>query len=229
LDTSDCNQNGIPDEQEIASGTSTDCDGDLVLDECQIASDPSVDCDQDGTLDSCQISSDPSLDCNGDSALDACQIADDPSLDQNTNGILDSCECFTSNYCLAVGNSNGTQGLMSSSGSLSVTDNTFALHVEGSMPLQPGMMFYGTNQQAIIYGEGVLCVVGPLHRLRPIVLADSSGNVSYQMDFTGAPAAFGPGAINAFSTWNFQFWYRDPQGGPAGFNFSDGLEITFCP
>ena len=31
------------------------------------------------------------------------------------------------------------------------------------------------------------------------------------------------------STWNFQFWYRDPLGGPAGFNFSAGLEVTSCP
>jgi hypothetical protein len=39
----------------------------------------------------------------------------------------------------------------------------------------------------------------------------------------------GPGHIHPFATWNFQFWYRDPLGGPAGFNFSDGLEVTLCP
>lgn len=32
-----------------------------------------------------------------------------------------------------------------------------------------------------------------------------------------------------FSTWNLQFWYRDPLGGFTGFNFSDGIEVTFCP
>jgi len=31
-----------------------------------------------------------------------------------------------------------------------------------------------------------------------------------------------------FDTHYFQFWFRDPLGGPAGFNFSDGLEVEFC-
>ena len=39
----------------------------------------------------------------------------------------------------------------------------------------------------------------------------------------------GPFVVTPFSTWNFQFWHRDPLGGPAGFNFSDGLEVMFCP
>jgi hypothetical protein len=27
---------------------------------------------------------------------------------------------------------------------------------------------------------------------------------------------------------NFQFWFRDPAGGPAGFNLTNALKITFC-
>ena len=33
----DCNSNGIPDEQEIASGASSDCNGNNNPDECDIA------------------------------------------------------------------------------------------------------------------------------------------------------------------------------------------------
>jgi hypothetical protein len=36
------------------------------------------------------------------------------------------------------------------------------------------------------------------------------------------------GQITAGSTWNFQFWFRDPVAGGASFNLSDGLEVTFC-
>jgi hypothetical protein len=35
--------------------------------------------------------------------------------------------------------------------------------------------------------------------------------------------------ITAGSTWNFQFWFRDPVAGGASFNLSDGLGVTFCP
>jgi hypothetical protein len=39
----------------------------------------------------------------------------------------------------------------------------------------------------------------------------------------------GAGLILAGSVFNFQLWYRDPGGGPQGFNLSDAIELTFCP
>jgi len=35
--------------------------------------------------------------------------------------------------------------------------------------------------------------------------------------------------IQAGEAWRFQFWYRNPAGGGAGFNLSDALLVTFCP
>jgi len=35
--------------------------------------------------------------------------------------------------------------------------------------------------------------------------------------------------ISAGNAAHFQFWYRDPPGGPTGFNLTDALSITFCP
>lgn len=69
----------------------------------------------------------------------------------------------------------------------------------------------------------------PLQRLQPVLVTDAQGAATVPLDFTTPPVSSGPFAVTPFSTWNLQFWYRDPLGGPAGFNFSDGLEVTFCP
>ena len=66
----DCNGNTIPDETDIASGTSPDCDANGVPDEC-----------------------DP--DCNGTGQPDPCDIADGTSVDLDGDGLPDEC-CFAS-------------------------------------------------------------------------------------------------------------------------------------
>ena len=59
----------------------------------------------------------------------------------------------------------------------------------------------------------------------PPVFFNGPGNASKQLDMN-ANALSG---IQPADTRSFQLWYRDPPGGPWGFNLSDGLEITFCP
>ncbi|MFL2857887.1 MAG: proprotein convertase P-domain-containing protein [Planctomycetota bacterium] len=117
----DCNNNGIPDADEIASGAS-DCDGNGLLDECQDDCDNdgiadaceilagaadcngnflpdtceiaagAADCDFDGALDSCELLQGTADDCNLDGVIDNCEIAANPALDCDTNGVLDVCE-----------------------------------------------------------------------------------------------------------------------------------------
>ncbi len=53
------------------------------------------------------------------------------------------------------------------------------------------------------------------------------GIAHHALDLTAPPQA--TGLVTPSSTWYFQLWYRDIAGGPAGFNFSDGLSATFCP
>lgn len=50
----DCNQNGIPDDQDIAEGTSEDCNGNGVPDECDVARGTSNDCDGNVVPDECE-------------------------------------------------------------------------------------------------------------------------------------------------------------------------------
>jgi hypothetical protein len=66
----DCNNNGIPDDQDIAdcdgSAWCGDCNGNGVPDGCDIAAGTSTDCDGNGVPDECQADSD------GDGVIDAC-------------------------------------------------------------------------------------------------------------------------------------------------------------
>ncbi len=68
--TVDCNNNGIPDDQDIAdcdgNAWCSDCNGNGVPDGCDIADGTSTDCDGNGTPDECQ------LDTDGDGVIDAC-------------------------------------------------------------------------------------------------------------------------------------------------------------
>ncbi|HNO77260.1 MAG TPA: choice-of-anchor Q domain-containing protein [Phycisphaerae bacterium] len=122
----DCNNNGIPDAEDIASGTSEDCSLDGVPDEC----DP--DCNQNAIPDSCDIASTSSNDCNHNAVPDECEIDElstapggpffctgNCASDLNNNGVPDSCDISsgTSEDCNGSGipdenktdcNANGT-------------------------------------------------------------------------------------------------------------------------
>ncbi len=62
----DCNSNGVPDEVDLALGTSADCNQNFVLDECDIAVGTSADTNGNGVPDECEL---PSV-CAGDANCD---------------------------------------------------------------------------------------------------------------------------------------------------------------
>ena len=80
-DTTDCDENGSPDDCEISAAIALDW----------IAEGMAVDCDRNGTLDSCDFEAGAD-DCNADGTLDVCQLE---RHDCNQNGILDDCEATT--------------------------------------------------------------------------------------------------------------------------------------
>ena len=95
-----------------------------------------------------------------------------------------------------------------------------------------GLFFYGPEQVLVPFGEGFRCV-GPgdvgMYRLDPPQQTDNNGNSQRQLDWDAWPEGWGTGAIEAGSTWNFQWWYRDPGQGPFHFNLSNALQATFVP
>ncbi len=91
----DCNQNGIPDYQDIATHTSTDCDKNGLPDECEF-----IDTDGDGINDRCDTCVDPDNDGFGDPGFSAntcppdnCPaVANPDQADSDNNGLGDACE-----------------------------------------------------------------------------------------------------------------------------------------
>ena len=133
------------------------------------------------------------------------------------------------NYCTSTPNSTGLPALISATGSASVSANDLSLHAQPVPALQNGVFFYGPIQTQVPFGNGFRCVgagATGIARL-PIENSGLAGVLEHDLDNTLPPTAVTQ--ITSGSTWNFQAWFRDPAGGGAFFNLSDGLSVTFAP
>ena len=154
--------------------------------------------------------------------------ADDVNFPHVTPMFIDNMEItgnsgsIGTNYCLANNNSTGQPASISAAGSAVVAAANFTLSAT-PVPNQPGLFYYGPNQSQLSFGNGFRCVSGTLSRLG--IVNAAANTMSHMVDFANPPTA--AGLITAGSTWNFQAWYRDPTGGGAFFNLSDGLEVLF--
>ncbi len=134
-----------------------------------------------------------------------------------------------STYCTAAPNSAGFGAQISASGSASQAANDLVLEISGAIPSNVGLFYYGPNQIEVPFGHGFRCVGGTSFRLHPAQVADASGQTQRAIDNTLPPANSGPGALMPGSTFQFQYWYRDPAAGGANFNLSNALSVTFAP
>lgn len=131
-------------------------------------------------------------------------------------------------YCAVNGNTNGTVAIIGATGTSSIAANDLNLQVSGAVPNQFGIFYYGTGRTQIAFGYGWRCAGAPTRRL-DVLNTDASGNAQYLLDNTnnsGVPPAL---QIAEETTFNFQFWYRDPAAGGPAFNLSNAAEITFYP
>ena len=110
-------------------------------------------------------------------------------------------------------------------GAASVSSNDLVLRAADCPPGQFGLFFYGTETNQVAVGDGTLCLGGSLKRF-PAVSIDAFGKGEWSVDLNALP---GNDMIEPGETRYFAFWFRDPTGGPVGYNFSNGLEVRFCP
>ena len=99
--------------------------------------------------------------------------------------------------------------------------NNLQLLAFGSPPHVNGQFVYGQGTAMVPVYNGFRCFASNLHRL-PFVQTNQFGDSQWNFDVNAPPAVITPG-----STWNFQFFYRDPGNG-TGANTSNALSVTFC-
>lgn len=127
------------------------------------------------------------------------------------------------NYCVGGVNSTGAGAHLNANGSNSIAANDLQIWCTSLPANTTGYMVYGAGQNNVPFGNGTLCTAGP-RNFMPVQQV-TGGLVQRLFDYNGPNSA--GGAITAGSTWNFQFLYRDPAGGGAQFNLSNGLTIPF--
>ncbi len=156
-------------------------------------------------------------DLGGTSTIEAA-VDDFKVVDVDCNG------CSLSNYCSSNPNSTGVPAVMSYFGTVVISNNDFGLFADMCPPQQFGVFFFGPSQSSTPFGNGLMCVAGGFTRFPPIS-TDFFGQALLPLDLNNLPNGE---TFDAGETVNFQFWYRDPMGGGAAFNLTDGLEATFC-
>jgi hypothetical protein len=150
------------------------------------------------------------------------QWLDPVGLDPTTLDGIDPQQCPAPYQTCAISpNSVGPGAVIQYYGSRSVSANSFHLLTTGLPPNGFGVYFYGQNEVFQPFGNGVRCVGNPAVRLSNLQ-ANAFGDVAYDLNLVGTQ-------IQPSQTWLFQYWYRNPAGGGAGFNLSDAIGVPFCP
>lgn len=135
-------------------------------------------------------------------------------------------ECTWDGFCVSSPNSVGPGAVMFAAGSTRISQNDFTLNTNGLPPGTIGIHYVGNAATGgVPFGNGVNCVTGSVLRFG-VSTSDLLGGQAYQVDFDTYPG----NQMSADGTpWYFQFWYRNPAGGGAGFNTSNGVAVSFCP
>ncbi len=140
-----------------------------------------------------------------------------------------------SSYCVAATNSLLAQALISATSSTltpcasnpvpDIPSNDLELVASPIPAGQPGFFYYGPTQILVPFANGFRCVGGGTIGRVPAGVTNGMNELRAFLDFTMPVTA--ATQILPGSKWNIQAWYRDPAGGGAQSNLTNGLEIQF--
>ena len=145
----------------------------------------------------------------------------DDSVFENAGALYTYTRPIVTRYCPASANSSGAAARIDWRGSTVLAQDSFELEASGGPPQQPGVFYFGPNQIAMPFGNGMRCVGGSTVRVPPVQL-DAAGVAHSELPLVNFPQ------LLPASTYNFQFWFRDPAAGGAFFDLSDAIQIRFC-
>lgn len=125
-------------------------------------------------------------------------------------------------------------GLLTASGTSSVTADDLVIEAIQLPPQQPAWLLMADLRQRTPFGNGIACIVGgPLGlHVFPTLSTGNAGAIHAGPSIVAyTHAAFPPsGQIQAGQTWNFQLLYRDPPGFcVSDLNLTNALSVTFTP
>lgn len=129
------------------------------------------------------------------------------------------------NYCQAIDHSGGRSASLVAIGSDSAADRDLRLIGYGAPAGTPALFIASHNQNMAPFGDGFLCVAGPIQRLQPPLVTTAGGDAFRTLDFD---AGYGS-LLTAGSDVHFQLWFRDTAAGGAGFNTTDGCRVSLIP
>ncbi len=135
--------------------------------------------------------------------------------------------CRLLSYGAPTPNSTGFTGALGWTGTASLRDANLVLRAR-NLPAGASGEFVFTQSKAspcVADGDGQRCYPADARRRVFAATADGSGVASLPVDFTN-PAFAG---VVAGSVRYVQFRYLDPAGGPAGYNFTNALDLKVCP
>ncbi len=160
----------------------------------------------------------------GADVLDLLAVAEQVAVATNPGVVFDCCQEQVTGvpYCAAATNSTGLTAQIEALGIPCLALNDLTLTVT-DLPNTHATFFAGRSQVMLPFGDGFLCVAQNVFRIRP-VLPVMNNALTRTVDLVAPPVGF---FIGSGTTWNFQCWFRDGMGGPAGFNFSNGVEMMF--
>lgn len=145
-----------------------------------------------------------------------------------------SCPCANDDPDAGCGNAGddgdeGTGALLEGFGSADLLLDDLTLRASGIRPGAHGLIYMGARSTPRPFGDGQRCVGGAGGgTFRFPVRRSGDDGTFLETGIIARSQGFGGGAIGAGSTWNFQAWYRDPQGPCAsGFNLTSAIPVTF--